>query len=204
MSVAQYVDERVSRSKFEREIGEFRALAGEYRARGWLLVEATFPSVLVVLCATRLKPAAVITGVRLDFTNYDAEPPSVRLVDPFTGAPYPFGELPTMLKRRVLGPPFPGLPLGPDGQPQRLVGEQPLMQAANAEDVPFLCIAGVREYHDHPAHSGDAWDLHRGEGAGRLVRLLGVIDTYGVLPITGYNVQLVPEIVGFVQQQPPE
>lgn len=204
MGIAQYADERVSRTKFEREIDDFGALSSEYRARGWFLVDASFPTALVVLCAARLRPPSVITGVRLDYTNYDAEPPSVRLVDPFTGEPYTFGELPTMLKRRILGPALPGLPASPNGEPPRMVMEQPLMQAASASEVPFLCIAGVREYHDHPAHSGDGWDLHRNGGAGRLVRLLEVIDTYGVRPITGYNVELVPQITGFVQEQPPE
>ena len=85
-----------------------------------------------------------------------------------------------------------------------MVGQQPLMQAAKPEDIPFLCIAGVREYHEHPAHSGDAWELHRKAGAGRLVRLLEVIDTYGVRPISGYNIELVPRVSGFIQNQVPE
>ncbi|WP_306919914.1 putative metal-binding protein [Rhizobium mesoamericanum] len=42
------------------------------------------------------------------------------------------------------------------------------IQANSLEDEPFLCMAGVREYHDNPAHSGDPWLLHRGSGEGRL------------------------------------
>lgn len=202
----QYVDESVSRAKFAREIDQFASMAAEYRARGWLLVEASFPKVLVVLCATRLNPSSVITGVLFDFSNYDAQPPSVRLVNPFTEDPYKFGQLPTMLKRRVVGPPLelPGIPLGLGGEAPRMLSEQPLMQAASPDEVPFLCIAGVREYHEHPAHSGDSWDLHRIAGAGRLVRLLEVIDKYGVAPISGYNIELVPNVTGFIQKQPPE
>ncbi|HEY5519556.1 MAG TPA: putative metal-binding protein [Candidatus Limnocylindrales bacterium] len=203
---SQYVDPVVSRTKFDREIDEYRSLEAGYRGRGWLLVDATFPVVRVVLCATRLRPAAVITGVELNYTNYDEEPPSVRLIDPFTGDPYPFGQLPTTLKRRTLGPPIdiPGIPKGADGKAPRMMGEQPLMQASSAEEIPFLCIAGVREYHVHPAHSGDSWDLHRPGGAGRLVRLLEVIDTYGVRPISNYNIALVPQVTGFVQDEMPE
>lgn len=84
----------------------------------------------------------------------------------------------------------------------RIMQQQPLMQAYPGE-LPFLCIAGVREYHDHPAHSGDAWELHRPSGAGRLIRILEVIDTYGLRPLTGYNVNLTPQIVGFAQGEPP-
>jgi hypothetical protein len=46
---------------------------------------------------------------------------------------------------------------------------QPLTQPDATGEAPFLCIAGVREYHDHPGHSGDSWDLHRTTGAGRVV-----------------------------------
>ena len=53
------------------------------------------------------------------------------------------------------------------------------MQANSPEDVPFLCIAGVKEYHDHPGHSGDPWEMHRSSGGGRLIRLLEVISKYG-------------------------
>lgn len=85
-----------------------------------------------------------------------------------------------------------------------MVTDQPLMQWYGPDDTPFLCLAGVREYHEHPAHSGDSWLLHRAAGAGRFVRLLEVIDKYGVRPISGYNVELKPQISGFLQSEPVE
>lgn len=202
----QFVDREVSKAKFDAEIAEYRDLEDGYRARGWLLITAEFPRARFVLCATKLRPPAIITGVEFDYTNYDEEPPSVRLIDPFTGDAYRFGAMPTTLKRRTLGPPLdmPGIPRAPDGSAPRVMTDQPLMQASGPEEVPFLCIAGVREYHVHPAHSGDSWDLHRPSGAGRMIRLLEVIDTYGVRPISGYNVALVPQITGFVQEEVPE
>jgi hypothetical protein len=78
-----------------------------------------------------------------------------------------------------------------------------LMQDYGPESVPFLCLPGTREYHDHPGHSGDAWELHRPAGAGRLVRILEIIDTYGVRPISGYNVALVPQVNGLAQGEVP-
>ncbi len=199
---AQLVDPDVSRLKFERELGEYRQLEAEYRQRGWLLVEARFPRVLVVLTAPKLKPAAVVTGVAFDYTNYDMEPPSVRLVNPFTGVPYAAKELPVALNRSVPGAPqeLPGMPPGAQFQ---LVAAQSLMQAGRPDDVPFVCISGVREYHEHPGHSGDPWEIHRAQGEGRLVRLLEVIHKYGIQPISSYNVSLVPQI-GFGFGQPPE
>ena len=52
--------------------------------------------------------------------------------------------------------------------------------------MPFLCLVGVREYHDHPAHTGDAWWLHRKTGAGSLSHLLNVFHSYAIAPITGF------------------
>ncbi len=157
-----------------------------------------------MLAAPQLKPPAIVTGVAFDYTNYDMRPPSVRLVDPFTGNPYKAKELPTHLKRSVesAGPPIPGLQL-PLGAEARFVAQQPLMQWYGPDDTPFLCIAGVREYHDHPGHSGDAWELHRRSGAGRFVRLLETITKYGVQPIADYQISLQPRISGFIQRDVP-
>lgn len=199
----QYVDDTVSRGKFDREIREYRAREGEYRRRGWLLIQADFPHVLVVMAAPQVKPPAVVTGVLFDYTNYDAEPPSVQLVDPFTSQPYLAKDLPTTLAREVAGlVPVPGM-FGPDVPQLRQL--QPYMVAHSPEELPFLCIEGVREYHRHPAHTGDAWELHRASGAGRLVRLLEIVDTYGVRSVKGYSlqVQLVPQITG-LQVEPPQ
>ena len=199
----QYVDSEVSRTKFEREIVEYRTLEAEYRRRGWLLIEAEYPRVLVVLVASHVKPPPVVVGVRFDYTNYDAEAPSVQLVDPFSGEPYLAKDLPTTLLKEVAGPmPIPGM-VGMDVPQLRQL--QPYMVSYSPEEVPFLCIAGVREYHHHPAHSGDAWELHRTTGAGRLVRLLEIIYKYGVQAVKGYSlqVQLVPQLTG-LQVEPPQ
>jgi hypothetical protein len=174
-------------------------LEQDYRARGWFLIEAEYPHVSVLLTATQLKPPAVVTGVAFDYTNYDAEPPSVRLVNPFTGVPFLFKELPTNLNRVVRpngAPPpmIPGLPAG------LMVGGQmeQLMQGYGPDDIPFLCVAGVREYHEHPAHTGDSWQLHRAGGAGRLVRLLDVIFRYGIQSIVTYSVT--QQVSGFASR----
>lgn len=202
----QSVDPAVSRTKFEREVDDLRARDTEYRKRGWFLLGAEFPEVFVLLAAPQLNPPAIVTGVLFDYTDYDLQPPSVRLVNPFTCEPYKASELPTLLLRQVEveGAPL-GLVLPPGaGGPPRLVQQQPLMQSYEGPDeLPFLCLAGVREYHEHPAHSGDRWELHRSSGAGRLVRLLEVIDTYGVRPVQGYNVSLNPQVNGLLQSEVP-
>jgi hypothetical protein len=199
---AQFADLEVSRSKFAIEIAEFRELQAEYEARGWFLVDATFPAAFVLMTAPSLRPIPVVFGVLFDYTNYDAVAPSVRLVNPVNREPIPWGDLPPALRlnRSVPSEPveLPGVP----GQLQ-MQATQPLMQAFGPEEIPFLCLAGVREYHEHPAHSGDVWELYRASGAGRLVRLLEVIQTYGVAPIRGYGVNLVPQVGFDVGDAPP-
>lgn len=228
MSEPQFVDPAVSRRKFDREIAEFRSQAAEYGRRGWFLAEAEFPHALVILATARTQPVSILCGVRFEYSNYDAVPPSVRLVHPLTREPYKWSDVPTQLPRMPARPaaegaaqtPAPGvapplprgvaqaLPpalaqaLGQGGQAQ-LVVPQPLMQAADGNDIPFLCLAGVREYHEHPAHTGDPWELHRTSGAGRLVRLVQVISKYGPETIGGFEIQMNP-IVRFSAGTPPE
>ncbi len=195
----QYVDPSVSRAKFDREIAQYRSIEADYRARGWFLVNAHWPLAEVVLASKETKPPAIVTAVRFDYSNYDAEPPSVRLIDPFSGRLLLSKDLPTRLPRMIPGPEL-NIPGGPKG---RLNRAQDLMQAHSPEDLPFLCVPGVKEYHDHPGHSGDQWELHRSSGEGRLVHLLGVISKYGLEPVKGFNVNLVPQVT-FAVSEPPQ
>jgi Predicted metal binding domain len=198
--MVQVVEPAVSKAKFEAEVEEFRALEGEYRAKGWILLEAEFPEVLLMAVGTKVNPPPVIFGALFDFTNYDADPPSLKLVNPFTREPYLAGQLPTSLNRGVAAEVPPGMPAPPGIQMKM---NQPLMQAAQPDEIPFLCLAGVREYHAHPGHSGDSWELHRASGAGKLVRLLEILHRYGVDPLEGYGVELVPK-VGLQYGEAPE
>lgn len=204
MSSMQSVDPLVSATKFEREVDQFGALAAEYGRRGWFLAEADFPTALVLMSPPQLKPAPLLTGVLFDYSDYDLRPPSVKLVDPFTRNPWPADKLPIVLDRRteVEGPLPPGMVLPPGLEPPKMFQVQSLVQSYPNED-PFLCIAGVREYHDHPAHSGDAWELHRPAGAGKMIRLLEIIDKYGLQPLNGYGFNLEIKLTGFQQGEPP-
>jgi Predicted metal binding domain len=193
------VDPAVARRKFERELETYGAMASDRRKLGWWILSADFPEVLVAFAHPRLKPPSVIVGAVLDFTNYDVWAPSVTLVNPFTKEPYRARDLPAALtfSRRVnveLPAQFAGF-----GQGQ---AEQPLLVAHSPDDIPFLCIPGVREYHSHPAHSGDSWFLHRGLGEGTLYFLLEKLYRYGVEPITDYQYGL--HIVGYTRPLSPD
>ena len=199
----QYVDPAVSRAKFAREIDDYTSLETDYRARGWFLMKAEWPEVVVMLASIKTSPPAIVMAVQFDYSNYDAEPPSVRLTNPFTGKLLAHKELPTRLPRMIVGPEI-DVPIAIDGDAKmRMQSTQDLMQAHSPDAVPFLCIPGVKEYHDHPGHSGDPWELHRTKGAGRLVRLLEVISKYGLEPIKGFGVNLAPQVT-FAVSEPPQ
>ena len=201
MNGSQAVDPGVSRAKFAREVERYRAQEAVHRRQGWLMLDATFPEVFVVFAATKPKPAALVAGVVIDFTDYDLRPPSVRFVDPFTREPLKAKDLGFRMTRRLAGAP-PQLMVMPGMAPQVVPATQDLIQANGPDEEPFLCLPGIREYHDNPAHTGDSWLLHRASGEGSLAFLLDKIWTYGVNPITDYAWQLQVQVLGFMPPQP--
>lgn len=164
----QLVDPTISRAKFDREVRNYRAMDSEYLRRGWILLKASFPKVVVLFAAPQIVPTPLILGVIIDFTNYDFWAASVRFVHPFTLAPLSLGEIPTAFWKR---------------------NAAPLLQS-HQDQVPFLCVRGVREYHDHPAHSNDPWLAYRGTGVGTLYHILDVIHRHGMAPFTGFGFQV--------------
>ena len=167
----QVVDRQVSKVKFDREVDHFRRLSGMHLERGWWLMTVEFPVVEIGFITPKMRPPAMVLCARIDFTNYDMCAPSVQFIDPFTKQ---------LLTLEEIGAPF--LRDGPDG-PQRILQGHPGRPA-------FLCLPGIREYHEHPAHSGDSWLLHRGQGEGGLLFLADKISTYGSEPISSWQIQL--------------
>ncbi|WP_280791021.1 putative metal-binding protein [Blastococcus sp. TF02A_35] len=215
------VHPQVTRVKYDREIANLSRDAARHRSLGIFLLAAEYPTVLVGFASPKLKPAAFIFAMHVDYSDYDLQAPSVRFVDPFTSVPYKASEVPTKMMRAVGPPrpaavpfpselagqaPFPSNPGQPPGSPPpdtphappmgafMIVEHQPLLQDYGPDDIPFLCLPGVREYHDHPGHSGDPWELHRTTGAGSLARLVHVVHKYAVEPLGGWSVQLTPQI----------
>ena len=176
------VDPAVSRRKFDREVALYKNLERLYCARGWFLVKAEYPEIFIVFGAPKANPSVVVLGALLDFSNYDLWPPSLRIVNAFTREPYNYGSLPTKLDRNV------GIVDTPIG---KQIQAQALMQPGYTPNaLPFFCIPGVREYHEHPAHSGDSWLQHRGRGEGTLSFILEQISKYGIDPIKGFQIEM--------------
>ncbi|WP_026616818.1 putative metal-binding protein [Ensifer aridi] len=189
MPELQTVDPEVSRAKFDREISRFRPYADAYRMQGCFLIEESFPSAFFIFASPKVKPRVIGAAIEIDFTNYDLRPPSVVFVDPFTRQPIARKDLPLNMLRR---PQLPGTPpeMISNLIQQNAVSLTDFIQANSLQDSPFLCMAGVREYHDNPAHSGDPWLLHRGSGEGCLAFILDKIIKYGTGPVEQLHIQL--------------
>jgi hypothetical protein len=172
----QLVDPQVSRAKFDREIRNYHTMQSEYMRRGWLLIRSEYPEAVVLFAAPQLTPTPLLFGVRLDFTNYDFWPASVRFVHPLTLENLTFDQMHWHFWKRVSAG-------SGSVQPQPLLMHQ-------ADQVPFLCIKGVREYHSHPFHSNDPWLAYRNTGVGTLYHILNIIHRYGISPFREFGVQI--------------
>ena len=196
----------VARVKFDREVSQFRDGVGHFRQKGVFLLQADYPTVLTLFAAPQITPPGLVMAVLFDYTDFDLKPPSVRFVNPFTGIAYTKELLPTWMPRAVEVPipegfPLPVTPQAGDAGPRPvMVTTQPLIQVHEG-GVPFLCVPGVREFHEHPGHTGQPWELERTTGAGGLVRLVEMIHKYAIEPIGGWSVNLMPQ-VGFGVSEP--
>lgn len=99
----------------------------------------------LTMCAAHVPHIAPCAfGVRISLDNFDLQPPSVVFCDPFTWESLPATKV----------------------HPAHLVDDagkatNVLITAHPSTKLPFLCVRGTREYHEHPQHSGDDWLQYR-------------------------------------------
>ncbi len=168
------MDPAVSKEKYDLEIKNFLGAYAHHKKRGIILLGYEFPDIKLAFMAVKISPAPLVFSVRINFTNYDLEAPSIQFIDPFLDIPIDITQLPHQFPRKI-------------GQLQNQINLQPLV-LAQADKVPFFCIPGVREYHNHPAHTGDSWLLHRGVGGeGSLGFLIEKLYQYGVAGLNGFQ-----------------
>ena len=173
----------VSEAKLAAELADWEASASIYKRRGWLMLDRGPLTVEVAFLASvplvGIYTIPVITAcVRLDYSNYDLWPPSLTFLDPRT--------------RQPANPAVRAPATGPAGVRDALVDGHP------DTGRPFLCLPGIREYHNHPQHTGDDWLLHRTTGAGRLAVICERIWQRMVLNVVGLSVtvQALPPAIG--------
>jgi hypothetical protein len=81
---------------------------------------------------------------RFDLTDYDLRAPSLVFLDPWTNQEMKYEEMFRAFEFEKTR-----------GSHLVLLGDHP------STHRPFLCLRGIREYHEHPQHSGDEWLLYR-------------------------------------------
>jgi hypothetical protein len=182
--IKQFVDPEVTRLKFEREIQNFRVNEGHFREKGIVCLSVGENVIELLYGVPHVVPIPIAFSVQINYTNWDIEPPSVRFIDPFSR---------TFLQREEIKV---GMFQVPDKntvsvQNGQLLGVVDLLQPAGGiNEFAFVCIPGVREYHQHPAHSGDLWMLHRTKGEGTLCVLIDQLYRHSIPFINAYHFQI--------------
>ncbi len=137
------IDPDVSRRKFARALELLDGDSATFvNEEKWEVISRDFPLFQVVWTHPR---SARRVGFRFLFDDWDAFPPRVDLFDPATSALLSWAAWPK------------GSWAVGDGHP--------------VTRRPFLCLPGVREYHEHPSHLNDLWAPLR------------ALDSYTMLPL---------------------
>lgn len=167
------VDPNVSRLKYERELTRLREQQSVLHARGIFIIGTpAFPlielavvphhSLQVAIPAPQVGQiilpqgtimAAKISSLsarafkaRFDLSDYDLRAPSLEFRDLWSDALLPYATM------------FRGLEFEQERRAHMV-----LLDGHPTTGRPFLCLRGIREYHEHPQHSGDEWLLYRTE-----------------------------------------
>jgi len=165
------VDSEVSRLKFDREVQTLGEQRTTMESRGiFLLASTSYPFVelafvprhLLQVLMPAVQSGAIILPqgamlaveipsvsarafkARFDLTGYDLQAPSLEFRDFWTDNRLEYATM------------FRALEYEKDRKAHVvLLDDHPITHK------PFLCVRGIREYHEHPQHSGDDWLLYR-------------------------------------------
>lgn len=203
------IDVRVSKLKFEQEIGRLDAQSETLKKRGVVIQKIQFPfieaifiprSILKLHLPVELPPGVSLPpgaslppgmspdakmqfmsiieipnlasrafGVRISLDDFDQRAPSVVFCDPFTWEELPYEKL---HRGNHMGDNATAFNVILDGHP--------------LTKKPFLCMRGIREYHEHPQHTGDDWMLYR-----KHVGLFSTLDTIWKTCVLNANPNLI-------------
>jgi Predicted metal binding domain len=165
------VDPNVNRLKYDRELARLHEQRLDLDQRGiFVLGSTSFPHIdLIYVGRHRLRavipvsqqgglflPAGARAAIEVpglsasafkahfDLSNYDLAAPGLEFRDPWTDALLPYNGM------------FRALQFD-----EHRKGQIVLLDDHPITHKPFLCLRGIREYHEHPQHSGDEWLLYR-------------------------------------------
>lgn len=202
------IDAQVSKLKFEEEIGRLDSQSETLKKRGIVIHKIQFPiveaifipkSILKLILPVEPPPgmplpqlppgmvlppdakmqilttfeipnlAARAFGIRVSLDDFDQRAPSVVFCDPFTWVELSYDKL------------HRGNHLGDNNTAFNVI-----LEGHPITKKPFLCMRGIREYHEHPQHTGDDWMLYR-----KHVGLFTVLDTVWKTCVLNANPNLI-------------
>lgn len=191
ISQMQFVDIDVTKKKFNHLVDDYRQVEQIYRKEGIINLRIEFPYFefmfmsnealmqLQVADGNRVSLLNVhrpvpfhLFSIQVDYSNYDLSPPSVKLINP----------LDSNRTKSLMFKPW----ITPDQQDKNnllheafLTQPQNILIQDNSGEF-FFCLRGIKEYHEHPQHSGDSWFLYRKEGKGHILNILDQLQLYGI------------------------
>ena len=138
------MDRAVSLRKFEADIRSLSTDAAVFAAaKGWRIISTDYPTLTVALRHSR---SSREIEFRFACDNWDELPPSLTLHDPKEGLELAWKEWPR--------------------------GDWAALDGHPGTNKPFLCLSGIREFHNHPRHGRDRWEDHRLRGTYRLANII--------------------------------
>lgn len=165
------VDPEVTHLKFDRELARLTEQRALLDSRGiFILASTNFPAIDLLfvpkhplravvpvvqkggiflpqgttIAAEIPSLAARAFKARFNLSDYDLIAPSLDFLDPWSDEPLQYA---TMFRALEFE--------------QQRKAHIVLLDAHPTTGRPFLCLRGIREYHEHPQHSGDQWLLYR-------------------------------------------
>jgi hypothetical protein len=129
----------VSKQSFEEEVGKILGNADLLVERGWLVLVAIYPEFTL---AVKHRKTGHIRVFRFNFDDWNDLPPKLSFVDGETLLELPGTMWPTNAFSHW-----------------HQSGWQPANGVSTGQ--PFMCMAGIREYHTHQSHIGDSWENYK-------------------------------------------
>jgi hypothetical protein len=193
----QFTDVTVTRTKFERQVKDFAKYATNYRREGIVCLGIEFPifefaflaretqfgmnlNIPVPECEKMVNTQVTIQNgipqylfsIRLDYSNFDTLPPSLRIINPFTSE---------LVAEAAWTPSILPNQQDPNAALDKVFEQvtQTILLKDNQDQL-FVCLRGIREYHAHPQHNGDSWFLYRTRGKGNIVSILDQLQIYAI------------------------
>jgi Predicted metal binding domain len=132
----------LSRKLFDEQVAKITGNADLLVDRGWLVLFAVYPELTIAVRHRRTNRVRVF---RFLFEDWNDQPPRLSFVDGETLETLP-------------GTMWPKSPTSY----WHATGWQPAGSPTPTAE-PFMCMAGIREYHTHTSHVTDSWENYKNQ-----------------------------------------